>query len=248
MIKEILPFNLLQDDTVEKIADAVNEKLKEILSEIPLVLIYPQIDNLPENIIDLLAWQFHVEGYELATDIEQKRKLVKNAIELHRYKGTRWAIKKVLENINITADIIEWFENGGSGEPYTFNIKLSFEKDIESLNYLVSLISEYKNVRSQPQIDYELTRKVDFEPLALNNLDVFIDKGLKIGTASLTIFQSEEIFGFEIDSKLFIDSKVNVVFRERSIVSADFWQDLYLPLNAPQNIKSNAILNMEIGG
>lgn len=55
---------------------------------IPLELIYSRIDELPEEVLDHVAWGFHVDGYELATTVRQKRYLIKNFYDFHRYKGT----------------------------------------------------------------------------------------------------------------------------------------------------------------
>jgi phage tail P2-like protein len=243
MIKEILPYNLLQDDAVEKIADAVDEKLKEILSEIPLVLIYSRIDELSENILDLLAWQFHVEGYELAETDEEKRAVIKKAIELHRYKGTKWAVKKALENIGITAEIVEWFESGGTGEPFTFNIKLSFEKDVQNLNSLISLINEYKNVRSQPQIDYEIIREIGLNSLSLNVISTEIDGGLEIDKSSKFVAQNSKIFDFKIDSELLVQAESEKKTSSAKITNLGFGIFWEVERNTPLSFLSKAFLS-----
>ncbi len=132
----------------EEITKERFEKLKQIVDEfIPL---YTKIDQINDSeILDLLAWQFHIEGYELAQSLEEKRNLIKRAIELHRYKGTKYAIKKVLEALNLEGRIWEWFEYNGS--PYTFKVDIySKGKFIspETESKLLDLIHQYKNERS----------------------------------------------------------------------------------------------------
>lgn len=41
---------------------------------------------MPSSALEMLGWQFHIEGWELAQTDEEKRTLIKKAIELHRYK------------------------------------------------------------------------------------------------------------------------------------------------------------------
>jgi phage tail P2-like protein len=108
----------------------------------------PRIDEIiDENLLDLLAWQLHIEGYELATTIEQKISMIKNAFLLHKYKGTPYAIKQVFESLGITAELQEWFQYGGN--PYMFKILLdTVISDEETYIELVKLINEYKNIRS----------------------------------------------------------------------------------------------------
>ncbi|MFM7010023.1 MAG: phage tail protein [Betaproteobacteria bacterium] len=82
------------------------------------VLIY-LIDLVDEDALPLLAKQFDVlgiKGYAFATTVQQKRDLIKNAIELHRFKGTPWSIKKALERVGYPN--AELLEGGGTPNYY----------------------------------------------------------------------------------------------------------------------------------
>ena len=149
MLKQLVPPNLLADENIKALVEAIEPEFEKVKSEIINVLIYPRIDELSEEVLDLLAWQFHIEGYELATNITEKRNLIKKAIELHRYKGTKYAIEQVLKALNLDGKISEWFEYGG--QPYRFKVDISlinkpFDKDI--YDKLTKLIEQYKNLRS----------------------------------------------------------------------------------------------------
>ena len=149
MIKELLPPSIAVDEGIQKLAESTEGVFSFLFSEAGKTLIYSRIDELPEEVLDLLAWQFHIEGYELASTIEEKRSFVKKAIELHRYKGTKWAIKNVLQILNIDGVVKEWFEY--AGEPYKFKVSLGItNKEITTQlrDKLIQLINEYKNTRS----------------------------------------------------------------------------------------------------
>ncbi len=150
MLKETAPMNLLNDPIMKALLSAADPELQKVKEQIINVIIYPRIDEIEdESLLDLLAWQFHVEGYDLAKTIEEKRNLVKNAIELHRYKGTKYAIQKILNTLNLAGKIEEWFEY--KGEPYKFKIEIaSTNRQITSelREKLIKLINEYKNERS----------------------------------------------------------------------------------------------------
>lgn len=149
MLKEILPVSLQESKEIQALTESFDTVLSEIFQKIPNVLIYSRIDTLSEEVIDLLAWQFHIEGYEVASTIEEKRNFVKRAIELHRYKGTKWAIKEVLRQLNIEGNVKEWFEY--NGERYKFKVELGItnrEITTQLRDKLIELINEYKNARS----------------------------------------------------------------------------------------------------
>lgn len=145
MIKELTPPSIRE---LQHLVDTFDTSFEELKNRIINVLIYPRIDEIEdESILDLLAWQFHIEGYEQAQTIQEKRNLIKKAIELHRYKGTPYAIKRVFQALNLEAEISEWFDY--NGDPYRFKVLVkSIIQDEDTYIRLTKLINEYKNVRS----------------------------------------------------------------------------------------------------
>lgn len=245
MLKEIKPASL-KDAKIDALLDAFDGQLQNIYNNIINVLIYPRIDELSGKILDALAWQFHIEGWELAETDEEKRELIKQAIELHRHKGTRWAVKKAFEVVDIQADIVEWFENNGNGEPYTFNIKLKFEKDIESLNRLLDVIQEYKNERSKPYVDYEIVRSIlfNFFSNSIQNLD--FDKNLDLKSDAALDFSNKNIFNLRADLDFTtIKHTENIKASSREIYDLDI-DDLELRIERemPYNPSAKATLNI----
>ena len=145
MIKKLTPSSIAE---LQYLVDTFDTSFENIQNQIINVLILPRIDEITdENLLDLIAWQLHIEGYELATTIEQKQNMIKNAFILHKYKGTPYAIKQVFASLGITAELQEWFEYGGN--PYMFKILLdTVISDEETYIELAKLINEYKNIRS----------------------------------------------------------------------------------------------------
>ena len=109
---ELFPPNLRKDENVQAFAEILDRVFSELTEQDLQKLFVYAVDNQPEEVLDWLAWQFHVEGYDLAKTVEEKRNLVKNAIELHRYKGTRYAIKQALAALGLNVVVTEWFEYG----------------------------------------------------------------------------------------------------------------------------------------
>lgn len=125
------------------------------------------VDNVDASALPLLAEQFHIlgnEGWLYAQTEQEKRNLIKNAIELHRYKGTKYALRKVLEILNLNGKIKEWFEY--EGNPYHFIVSLDLRNkgfEFTTEEQLMDLIEETKNVRSVMEtLEVNLTNQADY--------------------------------------------------------------------------------------
>jgi len=147
--KPTLPPALASDARFSALIDLLWEQH----AALPLdTLMLYLIDTAPEAALLPLAEQFHVlgiEGWSLTQTPAQQRALIKNAIELHRSKGTKWAIKQVLVTLGMTGVVSEWFEYGG--DPYHFRIDVDLSgrgMGADEVQRLLEIINEYKNARS----------------------------------------------------------------------------------------------------
>lgn len=119
-LSDITPYNLLSSRPIPELIQAIDPELKLAAQDIHQAVILPRIDELDDLTLDLLAWQFHADFYDLAGNVKMKREAVKNALIWHMKKGTEWAIHEALRQIGIKADYHPWWETGGS--PYTFTL------------------------------------------------------------------------------------------------------------------------------
>ncbi|PHV00155.1 phage tail protein [Iodobacter sp. BJB302] len=80
-------------------------QLSERLTSLDLSRVLVNLIDLAEPaVLPFLAEQFHITGFEgwnFAADDEARRALIKSAIELHRYKGTPWAVKQALTTVGL---------------------------------------------------------------------------------------------------------------------------------------------------
>jgi len=78
--------------------------------DLTTLLVY-RIDDLPEDALSLLAWQFNIlgdDGWDLATTPEERRALIRRALDLHRHRGTPWAIREAVKALGYAdAEIVE---------------------------------------------------------------------------------------------------------------------------------------------
>lgn len=144
---KMLPFSLQKDRKIKSICDALQPSLDKNWEDISSISIYKKIDTLDEDIVDFLAYSFHVDFYKKGLPLSKKRILVKNSLKYHRYKGTTWAVEDLISNIFSDSNVQEWYDYGG--EPYFFKI---FTKDNlknqEQFNDFLEALYTVKNTRS----------------------------------------------------------------------------------------------------
>ena len=193
---ELLAPSIADDRTFRRAAQSVDAPIKAGAQSISNVLIFARLAHdsgfsrpvsmlaplerlagltnglasLPEPVLDLLAWQLHVEGYDEAVNLQAKREMIWASVILHRKRGTPWAVKHGLETtLQVPAKISEWFEYGG--EPYFFRVELDVSGvpiDARAVENAIKVIFAHKNVRSW--LEYLRTKSV-------RKLPVFIGAG-----------------------------------------------------------------------
>lgn len=150
--------------------------------ELDQLLVYV-IDTVTPTALPYLADQFDVageKGYRLATTDEQRRKLIKQAIELKRYIGTVWAVKEAMKSVGFADAVLD--EGIDEGTPaidwakFRILVDLGNDKglpDASGAAELTSLINYYKNVRSELlDISYTFSMTDVLDPLR-DEFDIF---------------------------------------------------------------------------
>lgn len=132
----------------------VNARMNDVELETLLVYI---IDTVSASAIPTLARQFDIDGfrgYALATTDEQRRAIIKQAIELKRYMGTVWAIRQAMLIVGYQdAELVEGIDTGDPATDwarFTVHSVLGDTVGIDGLSQsdLAKLLREYKPVRS----------------------------------------------------------------------------------------------------
>ena len=136
-LRDIIPSSIAGDKNVKAIITATDPEIQEVSRNIREAFIVSRINELPENVIDLLAWQWHVDFYEPELPIETKRELVLDSIKWHRKKGTKAAIRSALEKLGFVPTIKEWFEPELEGtEPHSFSVRGYYKDDHVNVDFL----------------------------------------------------------------------------------------------------------------
>lgn len=96
MAEQQLPPALAGDERFALLTELLNESMAEL--DMNAMLVY-LVDLVKPKLLPYLADQFSLldeAAWLLAESADARRNLVKNAAELHRYKGTPWAIREVI--------------------------------------------------------------------------------------------------------------------------------------------------------
>lgn len=105
------PPSIAYDPKTQSIAYAWDRQAHEVIEAIDECIILPNLDKIVDSrLIDLLAWQLHVDFYDSTAPLELRRALVKKSLEWHTYKGTKWVVEDMLRTIFDTGKLLEWFE------------------------------------------------------------------------------------------------------------------------------------------
>ena len=109
-------------------------------------------DKCPEHLLPHLAWALSVDNWDSTWPVERKRQVIKDSIYIHRKKGTRDAVERVVSAIRgDDTKVTEWFEDKDNLSPGDFTvdyISTGTPVDGSELNKLVPAINSAKNVRS----------------------------------------------------------------------------------------------------
>jgi phage tail P2-like protein len=149
--------------------EALAARLQEIDLSPLLVMLFDLVDA---SALPHLAEQFKVTGYDgwlLTSNDDERRALLKKAFQLHRYKGTPWAIKEAIKavgyaDVSVQEHFPTVFRNGSfnrdrshwRGSPhgqwalFRVIVDLGEEKGLtaHSSDLIKGGIGAYKNLRS----------------------------------------------------------------------------------------------------
>jgi phage tail P2-like protein len=149
-ILNLMPPNLASDQKIKMAAEAFDEVLRDIIKKIPNISVIPNLvlnKTVDTVLIDLLAWQFHVDFYDPNMPAGVKRDLVLKSLDWHFRKGTPSVVEDIVSTVFSKAIVQEWFEYDGL--PYRFRVATEESMpETETRNNLIRTINSVKNTRS----------------------------------------------------------------------------------------------------
>lgn len=156
-----LPEALKTDEKICAIAEVLSKKLSYISNETQNAVIYSRIDDLPETLLDVLAYDMHVDWYDYSCPLTVKRDILKDSVETHKKIGTKRAVEKLIKDVFGEGEVEEWFEYGDA--PFYFKIKTDAVLTPEINNFFIDMMQKVKNTRSH-------LRTIEIHRIAEQNL------------------------------------------------------------------------------
>lgn len=148
-LSRLLPQILQGDIFCCVLAESFGKQVRELEEESDKLSNFENYDDMPEEMLDYLAFQKHVDFYDVELDIEVKREILRNNTLLHRKKGTKQAVINAASTIFGKTTLNEWFEY--DGEPFGFTMDVDISEigaSQENKEKLEKLVMGYKNARS----------------------------------------------------------------------------------------------------
>lgn len=139
------------DVTTQALCAALTPLIRELAQQCDLVILYPRINELQGAILDAVAWGLHVDAYDALAADDEKRRMILNSYQVHKFKGTVFAVQRIVEGVfGDDGEVEEWFDYGG--DPYHFKVKvLCSARGISAADQTraINLINAGKNLRSE---------------------------------------------------------------------------------------------------
>ena len=106
---DFLPGALRHDPKMIALARTLTDQLLTVSGNMDNVLIYSRFEELPEDLVDILAYDMHVDWYDYSYPLQVKRDMVKNSVKVHKKMGTKYAMETALGSIWPKSEVEEWF-------------------------------------------------------------------------------------------------------------------------------------------
>lgn len=128
LVEPSLLVPALQNDLSMRALETLSARISAL--DLSPVVVY-DFDHVPAQALTALAEQLNLlgdAGWDFAgfgpAPEAKKRALLKEAVALHRLKGTRYAVQRALDLMSVTSRITEWWQQAPQGVPHTFLVDL----------------------------------------------------------------------------------------------------------------------------
>lgn len=155
---EYFPDALKKDKNLRAIAGVLAKGLLSVSNEAEKALVYARIDELPEEIVDILAYDMHADWYDYSYMPQVKRSILKNSVKTHKSTGTKRAVEELVREVFGEGAVKEWFEYGD--DPYYFKIETTAGLRDNINEFFSAMIHNVKNARSHLR-SVDVKRKIE---------------------------------------------------------------------------------------
>lgn len=145
-LTDIMPGNITKKPEVKALSYALQQACRLLYRYSQRLYIYSDLEEQPEEVIDLLASELRTQYYRSTLDLDTKRQLVKNTLIWYMSAGTPAAVEELVRIVFGDGKVTEWFEYDGN--PYCFKIITDAVLTENMMSYFSRMIRKVKNTRS----------------------------------------------------------------------------------------------------
>lgn len=164
-LRDILPPYFKYKADIISYSAALKEGLLLAHEYAERTLLYADIDNMPEYLLDYAAIELDAQYYNNADSIDKKREYIKKALYWKIKAGTIEAVEELIRTAFGEGTIKIWKDyEEGEGTPGTFRIETNADMTADIIDTFISLIDRTKNesshletVSADRKLDTELT-------------------------------------------------------------------------------------------
>lgn len=146
---DLLPSLFKEKEDVVAISYAFKMAVASLLRSQTYTYLFADINDMPEELLDLMALEMKAPYYDEDLEIEVKRELVKNAMLWRSQAGTKKSVEDLIRTLFGVGEVIEWYDfEGGPGTPGEFDIITSAPLTPELFSKFTQIIDQVKNESS----------------------------------------------------------------------------------------------------
>ncbi len=141
-LRKKMPRAFTQDADTLALINTIDSGLGPIREILGSINYMRNSDTWDDALTDELAWQNHVDFYNVTLPIEQKRALVRGAYLFHRKKGTNAAVEDLIKILFGDGRVEDWYEYGGQPGHFrvlTANESVTTDRALEFIRALNSV-------------------------------------------------------------------------------------------------------------
>ena len=106
-VTSTLPSSISYDENVQALSKLFTDELLALAPHVEQLTMLPHLKELPDALLDQLAWHLHVDFYNQKASREEREKLVYQSIAWHRKKGTVGVVEDMVKLIGDEAEIVK---------------------------------------------------------------------------------------------------------------------------------------------
>lgn len=148
-ITDLLPEKIVADTETKCVSYAIMQEHKRLLKLADGTRTLSVIDELPEQILDVLAVELRTPYYKDDMELTVKQNIIKRTLLWHTKAGTPSAVAELIEVVFGQGSVVEWFNyDEPPYTPGTFDIVTNAQMTQEISEYFLQIIQRVKNTRS----------------------------------------------------------------------------------------------------